>query len=324
MKPRACFFNLIGGCLSLLALAAPAADYPSHPVRIVLPFPAGGASDFIARLYGEKLTTAFGQQMLIDNRPGAAGVIAAGIVSKANADGYTFLQAFVSHTINPSIYLDLPFDTEKDFAAVALVASSANVVVVPPALPVKSIKEFIDYAKARPGQVNYGSSGLGSNSHLSAEMLSTIAGIKMVHVPYKGGPQANADVIAGTIQVHIPSMPAAYPLIQAGRLKPIAVTSLKRAAVLPDIPAVAETLPGFESLSWDGLLAPRGTPPEAIARFSAEVERALKMPEVVKALLNVGAPPDYKGPKEFDAFIKSEIVRWRKAAQDAGVKPGTL
>jgi tripartite-type tricarboxylate transporter receptor subunit TctC len=293
-------------------------------VRIVVPFPAGGTSDFVARLYADKLTGAFKQQVLIDNRPGAAGVIAASIVAKANPDGYTLLQAFMSHTINPSIYLALPFDTEKDFVPVALVASSANVVVVPPSLPVKSIREFIDYAKARPGQVNYASAGLGSNSHLSAEMLSAMTGIKMVHVPYKGAPQANAEVVAGAVQVHIPSIPVTLPLIQAGRLKAIAVTSLKRIAVLPDVATVAETLPGYDTLAWDGLLAPRGTPPALVARIAAEVEKALKSPDVVKALTSAGADPDFKGPQQFDAYIKSEMARWSKAARDAGIKPGTL
>jgi tripartite-type tricarboxylate transporter receptor subunit TctC len=319
------WLSAIFGVHSLLfTLGAPAADYPTRPVRILIPFPAGGASDFVARLYGDKLTIALGQQIVIDNRPGAAGVIAAGIVAKANPDGYTLLQAFVSHTLISSIYRDLPFDMQKDFTAVGLAASSANVVVVSPSLPLKSIKELIDYAKARPGQVNYGSSGLGSSSHLSAEMLSTMSGIKMVHVPYKGAPQAILEVVAGAVQVYVSSIPASFQLIQSGRIKAIAVTSLKRVPALPDVPTVAETLPGYETLAWDGLLAPRGTPQAAITLISAELERALKMPDVVKALNNVGANPDFKGPREFEAYIKTETARWSRAAKDAGIEPGTL
>jgi len=310
--------------LALAPVQASGADYPSRPVRVVIPFPPGGTSDYVARVVGDKLNAEFGQQIIVDNRPGAGGVVAGNIVAKANPDGYTLLQAFVSHTINPYVYLKLPFDTQKDFVAVALVASSPNVVVVTPTLPVNTVREFVDYAKARPGKVNYASAGVGTNSHLSAEILSKMTGISMVHVPYKGGPQANAEVVAGTVQITIPSIPVAFPLIQAGRLKAIAVTSVKRSPAMPNVPTVAETLPGYETMAWDGLLAPRGTPAAAIARFSAAVGKVLAIPHVVKAPTSLGADPDFKDPKAFDAFIRSEMARWSKAVKDSGLEPGTL
>jgi len=312
--------------LPLLCAAsfAMAADWPTRPIRIAVPFPAGGTSDLVARLYAEKLSTAFGQQVVVDNRPGAAGVVGGAYVVKQGNDGHTFLQAFVSHTINPYVYVQLPFDTEKDFVPVALVASSPNVVVVTPSLPVKSIRDLIDLARSRPGQINYASSGVGSNSHLSAEILSSMTGIRMNHVPYKGAPQANTEVAAGTVQVHIPSIPVTFPFIQSGRLKAIAVTSLKRSPVLPDVPVVADTVPGFETVAWDGLLAPRGVPQAVIDRMAAAIQKAMASPDVIKTLNGVGADPDFKGPQAFGAFLASEHARWRKAVQESGLKPGSL
>jgi tripartite-type tricarboxylate transporter receptor subunit TctC len=318
---------MLGALLCLiLQLPGPAgaADYPTRPVRVVIPFPPGGTSDILTRIIADKLSTAFGQQMVIDNRSGAGGIIATNIVAKADPDGYTLAMAFVSHAINPYVYLKLPYDTEKDFAPIALFAVSPNVVVVTPSLPANSIKELIALAKAKPGQLNYASSGIGTNSHLSAEMINSMAGIKLVHVPYKGAPQANADVASGAVQLHIPSMPVTMPFIKAGRLKAIAVTSPKRSPVLPEVPTVAETLPGYESLAWYGLLAPRDTPAAIISRISSEVQKALQEPDVISSFSVQGADPTYRNPAAFAAYIKEDLARWAKAVKEAGLKPAAF
>ncbi len=301
-----------------------AADYPSRPVRIVIPFPPGGTSDILTRIMAEKLSPAFRQPVIVDPRPGAGGVIATNIVANASPDGHTLYMTFVSHAINPYVYEKLPYDTEKDFVPVAMFAVSPNVVVVTPALPVKSIKDLIELARAKPGTVNFGSAGIGTNSHLSGELLAHMAGVKMTHVPYKGAPQANADVVSGAIQVHIPSMPVTMPLIQAGRLRAIAVTSTQRSPVLPDVPTVAESLPGYESLAWYGFVAPKGTPGAIVVRLEAEVEKAITAKDVIDAMSKQGAEPTYRKAKEFGEYIKAELKRWELAVKAAGLKPGRL
>lgn len=312
---------LVSLALAVLVPVAGGAEFPVRPIRIVIPFPPGGTSDILTRLLAEKLTPAFGQQIVIDNRPGAGGVIATNIVAKSNPDGYSLYMTFVSHAINPYIYAKLPYDTEKDFAPVCLFSVSPNVVVVTPSLPANSIKELIALAKARPGQIHYASAGFGTNSHLSAEMINAMAGIKMNHVPYKGAPQANADVATGAVQIHIPSMPVAMPLIKAGRLKAIAVTSPKRSPALPNVPTVGETLPGYESDAWYGITAPRGTPSAIVSRVGTEVEKALQKADLIESFSNQGAEPTYKNAQQFGEFIKAQLARWGKAVKDAGLKP---
>jgi tripartite-type tricarboxylate transporter receptor subunit TctC len=311
-------------CLAVFANAVHAAEYPARPVRLVVPFPPGGTSDILTRIIADKLGAGLGQQAVIDNRPGAGGVVASEIVAKATPDGYTVLMTFISHAINPHVYLKLPYDTGKDFTPIALFAITPNVVVVTPSLPVKSVKDLIAYAKAQPGKVNYGSAGIGTNSHLSGEMINAMAGIKMVHIAYKGAPQANADVANGTIQLHIPSMPVAMPLIQAGRLRAIAVTSARRSPALPDAPTVAETLPGYESLAWYGFTAPSGTPQAAVNRLSTEVEKALKAPELIDSFSRQGADATYMNPREFGDYLRSEHKRWGETVKASGLKPGSL
>jgi len=311
-------------CPMQSAVSAEQTQFPTRPLRVVIPFPPGGTSDILTRIMADKLTAGLGQQVIVDNRPGAGGVIATDIVAKARPDGHTLYMAFVSHAINPYVYAKLPYDTEKDFAPIALFAISPNVVVVPPALPVSSIKDFIALAKSKPGQINYASAGVGTNSHLSAELLAAMAGLKMLHVPYKGGPQANADVVSGAVQMHIPSIPVAMPLIKAKRLKAIAVTSAKRSPALPDVPTVAEAIPGYESLAWYGFVAPRATPQPIIDRLTAEVTRALKLPDVIDSMSVQGADPTYLNPKEFGDYISVELKRWSAAVKAAGLKPGIL
>ena len=311
-------------CLSLFAGVACAAEYPARPIRIVIPFPPGGTSDILTRIMADKLTARLGRQVIVDNRPGAGGVLATDIVAKATPDGYTLYMAFVSHAINPYVYAQLPYDTEKDFVPIALFAVSPNVVVVTPSLGVGSVKELIALAKSKPGGISYASAGVGTNSHLSAELINAQAGVKMLHVAYKGAPQANADVANGSVQLHIPSMPVAMPLISAGRLKAIAVTSAKRSPALPDVPTVAETLPGYESLAWYGFVAPRGTPKAVVTRLAAEVEGVLKMPDVIASMSKQGAEPTYMPPNEFGNYIRTELKRWQAAVKSAGLKPGTF
>src|SRR6185503_4371545 len=219
---------------------------------------------------GERLSPALGQPMIIDNRPGAAGVLATDIVAKATPDGHTILMTFLSHSINPHLYVKLPYDTEKDFAPIALFAITQNIVVVTNSLPVKTMKDLIALAKSQPGKINYASGGIGSNSHISGEMLNAMAGIQMSHIPYKGGPPATADMISGATHVSFFSLPSQIPLVKAGRLRAIAVTGTRRSPAFPDLPTVAETLPGYDSVAWYGFSAPRGTPASVINRLSAE------------------------------------------------------
>jgi len=315
----ACFSILVPG-----AGAAWAQDYPVRPIRVAIPFPPGGTSDILTRVIGQKLSASMGQPFIVDNRPGAGGVIATDIVAKANPDGYTLYMAFVSHAINPHVYAKLPYDTERDFTPIAMFAVSPNVVVVTPSLPIQSIKDLVAVARAKPGSFNYASSGTGTNSHLSAEMIGAMAGIRMNHVPYKGGPQANADVASGAVQMHIPSMPVTMPLIKTGRLRAIAVTSLKRSPVLPDVPTVAETLPGYESLAWYGFVGPRGTPAPIVARLDGEIRKALAQPDLIDSFSRQGADPVHMGPKEFGAFIRAELKQWGAAVKAAGLQPGNF
>lgn len=319
----------VGAVVSLLVLlggqsGAYSAEYPTRPIRIVVTFPAGGAVDVLTRIVAEKLSSSLGHPMVVDARPGASGVIATDIVAKANPNGYTILSAAVSHAINPFVYTKLPYDTEKDFVPIALMVVSPNVVAVTPSLPVSSIKDLIALAKSKPGQMNYASAGIGSNSHLSAEMFKSMAGVALVHIPYKGGPQALTDVVMGAAQVVMQSLPVTMPFLKGGRLKAVAVTSAMRSSLLREIPAVAEAVPGYEATSWYGLVAPKGTPPAVIVRLSDEVGKVLDRPDVIEALSKQSAEPTFKNSAQFNAFIKSELSRWGKAVKEAGLKPGSL
>jgi tripartite-type tricarboxylate transporter receptor subunit TctC len=323
-------YRILSGIFALLlaALAGQnltlAADYPTRPVRIIAPFPPGGTVDIVARILGERLTASLGQPIIVDNRTGAGGIIGSQIVATADPDGHTLLLTFLSHSINPHVYVKLPYDTVRDFAPVARVALSPNVVVVTPSLPVNSIKELIAMAKAQPDKINFASAGIGTNSHLSAEMMNSMAGIKMVHVAYKGGPPANTAVVAGEAQVTIPSMPLTMGHIKAGRLRPIAVTSTKRSPVLPEVPTVAETLPGYESYAWYGIVVPAGTPVAIITRLTGELDKILRMREVTEALAKLGAEAAYMNPKQFGGYITAEMKRWGEVVKAAGLKPGKL
>lgn len=317
---------ILGRCLVALMLccATPAfaAPFPDHPLRIVVPFSAGGGVDVIARILGQKLSEDLGQQTVIDNRTGAGGNIGGDAVAKAAPDGYTMLLATTGLlTVNPTIYRNMTFSPAADLAPVALVATVPNLMVVNPSLPVHDVREFIAYAKAHPGAVFFASPGAGTGIHLSGELFKSLAGIDMVHAPYRGSAPALNDLMAGEVQVMFDNMPSALPLAQSGKLRALAVTTTKRAAALPDIPTIAESgLPGYDTSAWFGILVPAATPPAIVDRLSGAIGRALDLPETKQRLAELGAEATPDSPASFKAFIAAETVKWSKLARDAGVQ----
>jgi len=309
--------------LLLAALAgAASAQYPSRPVRFIVPSAAGGGTDIIARAISLKLSESLGAQFVVENRPGAGQMIGIELAAKAPADGYTLLMAASTLAINPIMFKTVPYDPIRDFAPITQAASLPNVVVVHPSLPVHSIAELIAYAKARPGQLNFASAGIGTSPQMSIELLKSMAGIDMVHIPYKGTAPGVVDVLAGQVLVMAPNVLTALPHIKSGKLRALAVTSAKRSAALPDVPTVAEAgLPGYDSTQWYGVLAPAGTNRDIVARLHGAIARSLRDEEVGKRLAADGAEPVGSSPEEFAAFIKSETEKWAKVAQAAGIKP---
>jgi len=307
----------------LLALAGTASgQYPTKPVRFIVPSAAGGGTDIIARAISLKLSESLGQQFVVDNRPGAGQMIGIELAARSPADGHTILMAASTLAINPIMYKKVPYDPLRDFAPITQAATLANVIVVHPSLPVKSIAELIAYAKQRPGQLNFASAGIGTSPQMSIELLKSMAGIDMVHIPYKGTAPGVVDLLAGQVLVMAPNALTALPHIKAGKLRALAVTSARRSEGLPDVPTVAESgLPGYDSTQWYGVLAPAGTPRDIVARLHDEIVRALRDAEVGKRLAADGAEPVGSSPEEFAAFIKSESEKWAKVAQAAGIKP---
>jgi tripartite-type tricarboxylate transporter receptor subunit TctC len=297
-----------------------AADYPTKPIRLVVPFPPGGTTDILARAVAQKLSEAWNEQVVVDNRPGAGGNIGADLVAKAAPDGYTLVMGTVgTHAINPNLYAKMPYDHVKDFAPVILVAGVPNVLVVNPSLPVHSVKELIDYAKANPGKLNFASSGNGTSIHLSGELFKTMAGVQMTHVPYKGSAPALSDLMGGQVQLMFDNLPSSLGLIKAGKLRALAVTSASRAAALPDVPTIAESgLPGFEASSWFGILAPAGTPHEVVAKLNGAVAAWLATPEAKEKLLAQGAIAAGGTPEAFAKHIDSETAKWAKVVKASG------
>jgi tripartite-type tricarboxylate transporter receptor subunit TctC len=317
---------LRAACAALAAIAFAAhaqAPYPNRPLRIVVPFPAGGTTDIIARAVAQKLTEATGQPVVVDNRPGAGGNIGAELVAKSAPDGYTLLMGTVgTHAINPNIYAKMPYDHVRDFAPVILVAGVPNVLEINPSVPVNSVQELIAYAKANPGKLSFASSGNGTSIHLSAELFKTMTGVQMAHIPYKGSAPALADLVGGQVQLMFDNLPSSLALIKAGKLKPLAVTSAQRSAALPDVPTVAESgLPGFEASSWFGLLAPAGTPKDVVAKLNGEVAKWLATPEAKEKLASQGAIVSTGlTPDDFTRHIAAETVKWQKVVKDSGAK----
>jgi tripartite-type tricarboxylate transporter receptor subunit TctC len=294
--------------------------YPTKPIRMIVNFPPGGGTDVTARIMQPALTREIGQQILIDNRGGAAGAVGAEIASRAAGDGYTLLWTLSSHTTNPSLYAKLSFDADKDFAPITLGANAPQIVVATTSLPVKDIRELIAYAKANPGKVTYASPGVGSPGHLAGELLKQQAGINMLHVPYKGAGPAIPDVISGNVSLMISSMSAAMSHVRAGKMRALGVTSLKRSAGGPDIPAIAEGLAGFELPSWFGLLAPAGTPQPIINRWHQAMVRVLAIPEVRDQLIAQGADPVGSTPDQFARQIREELKLWATLIKQSGIK----
>ncbi len=305
---------------SLLPVLAAAQAWPARPVRMVVPFPAGGATDVVARLLAQKLSEAWGQSVIVENKAGAGGNIGADLVAKAAGDGYTLLMASGSIvTANPHMYKVMPFDAAKDFVPVTNVASGPQVIAVGPGSPVKDLKEFIAYAKAHPKAVNFGSAGIGTQTHLAAENFAYSAGLDLTHVPYKGESFALTDLMGGQIQMVSPNYGAAVSLIKDGKLRALGITSRERNAQLPDVPTVAEVLPGFENAGWFGLLVPAGTPRDVIEKVQRDSARILLADDFKAKLALQGMVPVANTPAEFAAAIRDESVRWGKVIRERGL-----
>jgi tripartite-type tricarboxylate transporter receptor subunit TctC len=311
---------------ALLAALAPAIataqNYPAKPLRFIVPFPPGGGNDTIARLVAQKLSASLGQQVLVDNRPGAGGTIGAEAAARSPGDGYTmFLAGVGTHGINPNLRKKLPYDALKDFEAVSLIASAPLLVVIHPSLPAKSVKELIAIAKARPGQINYASNGAGGSSHLAVELFDMMAGVKLTHIPYKGMVPAFTDLLSGEVQVMFSSAVAMLPQVKAGRLRAIAMTGSKRSAAIPNIPTVAESgVPGYETGSWYGITVPAGTPKPIVERLSRETQTIVKSKDITSKLNEEAVIPVGSTPEAFDKHIRNELARWAKVIKAAKVE----
>jgi len=307
---------------SLGATTAVAQTYPSRPIRLVVPFPPGGGADILARTIGQKLGEILGQQIIIDNRGGAGGNIGTDIVAKAAPDGYTMVMAQPGpFTINGSLMGKLPFDPVGDFALITLAGATPNVLVVHPAVAANAVKELIMLAKARHGQINFASSGLGTPAQLAGELFNSMAGVKLVHVPYKGAAAALTDLLAGQVQLMFSTMPPALPHVRAGKLKALAVTSAQRSHTTPELPTIAESgLPGFEAITWYGMATPAGTPKPIVARLNSEVLKLLRLPDVRERMLSQGTEPAGTTPEQFAAYIRAETAKWAKVIKESGAR----
>ena len=304
----------------LFAGAACAADiYPQRAVRLIVPYPPGGAGDIVGRMLAIRLTDAFGQQVVVDNRGGGGQVIATQLAASAPPDGHTLFLASATHSINPALRKILPYDTLKDFTPITLVAESPLVFVAHPSLNVSSIKDLVAAARATPGRINYASSGPGTGGHMSVELLKSQTGIDLVHIPYKGAGPALVDVLAGQVQLMCTSPLPAMPHVKTGRLRALAMTGLNRSRSAPDVPTVAETLPGYQSTLWYALLAPAGTPAHVVRRVHAEVVKIVKSPDVAQQLQSQGAEPIGNSPQELQKFIATEIAQWTRLVKQAKI-----
>ncbi len=298
---------------------SPPAWTPDRPIRLIVGFSAGGSTDTTARLVAQALSERLGQPVVVENRPGAGGNIAAEAAARSAPDGYTLFMATSGiMAANQALYRSLPFDSLRDFAPISLVAFVPNLIVIHPDVPARTLAEFIAHAKANPGKLNYGSAGAGTSLHLAGSLLAARAGIDMVHVPYRGGAPAATDLLAGKIQMIASPMVEVLGQVQAGRLRPLAVTTARRSSTLPDIPTVAETLPGFEVALWNAIVGPAGMPPAAVARISHEVNQALGMPAMRAKLAEQGSEPAPNTPAEFAAFIRADIPKWAEIVRVSG------
>jgi len=311
----------LGACL--LAAACPAQTYPSKAVRMIVPFAPGGPTDIQARWAAQQLNVAFGQPVVVDNRGGAGGVIGTEAAVRSAPDGYTLLAGNPGPlTIAPTLNTKLPYDTLRDLAPIVLIAKSASCICIHPSLPARNVKEFVALAKMRPGEINYGSPGVGTVGHLATELFATRTGIKLNHIPYKGAAPYTVDLIAGHIEIAIIQFAGCAPLVHEGKLRAIGATSRRRTPLLPDLPTIAEQgYPGFESYNWNGVLAPAGTPKPIVARIHEVIARQLATPEAQELYLSQGHEPGGDGPEEYAAFIRAETEKWARVARAAGIKP---
>jgi tripartite-type tricarboxylate transporter receptor subunit TctC len=317
----------IGSILTLIVILAGASgplaaqSYPNRPIRIVVPYPPGGGADILARAVGQKLTEAWGQQLVVDNRPGGGANIGAELAARATPDGYTLFQAALAHSVNVSLYSKLHYDVVRDFAPVIFVATVPGVLVVHPSVAAQTTREFIEYAKTRPGQLNYASTGSGGPQHLGMELFKVLSGVELTHIPYKGAAPALTDLVSGQAHSMLGNMISTLPHIRSGKLRALAVTSAKRSQAVPDLPTIAESgVPGFESGSWFGIMAPAGTPRAIIDKVNAEVNRILALPEMGKRLGASGAVLTGGSAETFAGFLRAEIDKWAKVVKFAKMR----
>ncbi|MES2975415.1 MAG: tripartite tricarboxylate transporter substrate binding protein [Pseudomonadota bacterium] len=313
---------LLCAAICMAGMAGPAlADYPDKPIRLIIPFAAGGATDVVGRALANAMSRNMGQQVVVDNKPGAGGILAGTLLVKAPPDGYTILMGSIGMlSIGPNLRSDLPYSIKDSFVPVAQVSATPNIIVAHPSLKANNLRELIAQAKAEPGKIPFGSSGPATSTHLSGELFQAMAGVKLVHVPYKGGAQALNDLLAGQIPLMFDTM-SAVQSVKAGKLKAFGITSDKRSPLLPDVPTVAEAgLPGYKTSSWNGIMAPAGTPREVVARLNAEINKALSSPDVQKSLAADGSETRGGTAEEFGRFIADETQRWGKLIKDAGIK----
>ena len=311
----------VGALLIPLCASAYAADYPQRPIRLIVPFAAGGGLEITARSIGQKLTEKRGQSIVIDNRPGAATIVGSEIAAKSSPDGYTLLMITTTFAINPSLYGKLPYDPVREFAPVTQINSVPNILVVNPSIPAHTVRELIALAKAKPGQLNYASAGSGTSPHLAAELFKTMAGIEMTHIPYKGIPPAVTDVIAGRVTMLMTTTISAAPHVKSGRLRALAITSPKRLAAMPEVPAIGETVPGYEADAFQGMVAPAGVPREIVRQLADDIAAIVRLPDIRERIIADGAEPIGSTPEAFSVFLKKEMLKWGKVVKESGARP---
>ncbi|HSQ04604.1 MAG TPA: tripartite tricarboxylate transporter substrate binding protein [Burkholderiales bacterium] len=323
MKKLSMVLAALSAIVPYASFAADSArSYPSKPVRMIVGYAPGGGSDIMGRLIAQELTKAYGQQMIVENRPGAAQNVAAELVARSPADGYTLFMSSAALGVNVSLYPKLNYDPVKDFAPMALFAISPNLLLVHPSLPARTVKEFIAFAKKNPGKLNFSSSGSGSTQHLSGEMLKVMSGIAIVHVPYRGTAPSMTALISGEVEFSFANIPSSLNYVQQNRLRAIAITSAKRSPLLPNLPTMIEGgVPGFETATWYGLLAPAGTPRDIVMKVNQTVNAAVKNPEFNRRLADLGADPVAETPEQFLDYLRKEITRWAKVVKASGAKP---
>jgi len=322
-KPsRALLASMVGLMLGAACGSTIAQDYPTKPIRIVVGFSAGSTTDILARTVGQKMNEAWGQPVLVDNRPSAGGIVASSAVAAATPDGYTLLMVSAGHAATAAMFTKLPYDTLKDFAGVSRIANVPSILVVSPALGAKSVQDLVALARSKPGQLNFSSPGVGSANHLAGELFKTLAGIQAAHVPYKGIPEAMTAVVSGSVQFNFSPVLNVLPLSRDGKLLALAATTGKRSAILPDVPTVAEAgVSGYVFDPWFGILAPAKTPKAQLDKLSGEIARIVELPDVKERLRALGADPAPTTPEGFDAHVRAEVAKFEKIVRDAGIKP---